>query len=229
MADRPILFSAPMVRALLEGRKTQTRRVLKPQPPAWCSEDRGPGYSVLTPPGHIEFRGTAPIDGYGAKFIKLPYARGDKLWVREAWRTPENFDRSPATMVASCLEAGYARPWAPIQWEADGSRENWGDWRDRAVGRLRQSMHLPRAYSRLTLVVTDVRVQRLNAITTNDAVAEGALVPPFTDQFADVHAVEMFRCLWDGLNAERGFGWAANPWVVAVRFSVIRRNINQMQ
>jgi hypothetical protein len=155
--DKPIPFKSSMVRAILEGRKTQTRRIITKQAALDAISVFGPKFLLL--PGNADL---------------ARYAVGDRLWIREAWRTPANWDnRSPSQLVASCVDAGYPRPWCPIAWEADGTRTEWGDWREHEPGRLRASMHLPRAYSRLTLLVTDVRVQRLQEIEDDDAQAEG--------------------------------------------------------
>src|SRR5690348_12362489 len=84
MRERPILFSAPMVRALLAGTKTQTRRAVTPQPPEWCTEF---GYTAFTPTGSISGRGRYGNDGPAEKFFRCPYGiAGDRLWVRETWR-----------------------------------------------------------------------------------------------------------------------------------------------
>lgn len=206
MSDRPILFSGPMVRALLDGRKTQTRRVLKPQPsPAW------------TPP---------PIERQDIRIV--PYRPGDRLWVREAWRCEARYDGMPPRDL---------KPGIPIYYAADPDPR---DSEPGCAGRFRQGMHMPRWASRLTLVVTDVRVQRLQEISEADAVAEGAITPskmgahytaldaPWGKRRVGLSAYDLYRRIWDDLNAERGFGWATNPWVVAVSFTVHRCNIDQM-
>ena len=132
MSDRPILFSSPMIRALLEGRKTMTRRIV------------GGGADVCSPEpdvllDFIEQR-RAFFAGDGRAIITgkpVRFAPGDRLWVREAWRTPDNWNRKPAEIVASCQEAGWKQAWCPIQFEADKLRVNWGDWREHEAGRLR--------------------------------------------------------------------------------------------
>lgn len=237
MTDRPILFSGPMVQALLDGRKTQTRRVLKPQPPSWAYQDKSPGYSFMTPPGHIEFRGRYVdpdgVDrGPGAKFVKLPYAPGDRLWVREAWRTWASVDHlAPRDLTR--VET--------IKYEATGRTDD--GMTMSLPGRFRQSMHMPRWASRLTLVVTDVRVQRVQDISEDEAWLEGCKPGALDDNGNPFPADEphspgieigwecardWFADLWDSINAKRGFGWDENPWVVALTFDVHRCNINHM-
>lgn len=222
MTDRPILFSAPMVRALLDGRKTQTRRALNPQPSLTSSS------------------GTSYI-GKDGKGHSLRISVGDRLWVREAWRTQEAFDaQSPVEIVAE-FEAEWGAPSIPRFYEADGKCDDHSteQWLESPAGRLRASMHMPRCASRLTLTVTDVRVERLRDITREDAIAEGLVKMPL----APARAVEMgcdwgfegdnrhgspvsaYAALWDSIN---GAGtWEANPWVAAYTFTVHHGNIDQ--
>jgi len=174
--DIPILFSAPMVRALLAGTKTQTRRLLKPQP----AEDIG--LTLAENP--------------------IRFAAGDRLWVREAWRVPAQDDQvKPRDLIPQI--AGY---------EADC-----GTGFISATGRLRPGMFMPRWASRLTLHVTEVRVQRLQDISADDAEAEGV------DCSGPV-AINCYRDLWNQINGAGS--WDANPWVVAVSFTVERANID---
>ncbi len=156
MAERPILFSAPMIRAVLLGTKTQTRRTLRVQPPAgtfqvstWHHPDPRPHFFSWQELPHQ----TAMIADDWA-YPCLYGATGDRLWVREAF----NDDR------------------AEIIYRADGGLP--GDWCD-AGSRWRPSIHMPRAASRITLEVTEVRVERLQDISEADAIAEGIaeLVP----------------------------------------------------
>ena len=198
--DRPIIFSTPMVRALLEGRKTQTRLVLKPQPEfrggagdwddaeewGWEDEDGGP-ISVLD--------------------IRLPYITGDRLWVREAIdKTSEPGD----VFYRADYEAAHGDSGKGLGW--------------------RPSIHMPRWASRLTLTVTDVRVQRLHDISEADAVAEG--IEPKWHAYtgygkqADVlmSPYDSFASLWISIHNTNA--WDANPWVVALTFTVEKRNID---
>lgn len=199
MTDRPILFSGPMIRALLEGRKTQTRRILKPQPPA----DMGL-VGVYAPALTAVFGYVTPDADFK---VPLRYMPGDRLWVREAWKP-----------IPKSRPGGYFVPGSPFYgldtfYRADGNCPLW------ANGPWKPSIFMPRSASRLTLIVTDVRVQRLQEITWQDAKAEGVSGGYHQSEFAS---------LWDGLNASRGFGWDANPWVVALTFNVIRQNIDAM-
>lgn len=242
MADLPILFSAPMVRAILreiEARgtgKTQTRRVINPQPFADGYFD---GDIDCTPvPAQASnlsdfFRFGAAAVGGGAMrtYTWTPrYAVGDRLYVREAWRTvgtAGQYDR------VSPRDLGPQVVW----YEADGAAPP-----EEFPGKFRQGMHMPRWASRITLIVTEVRVQRLQEISVEDARAEG--IPEFAgdafrlglveDNSSAWHdwdnrsSVENYRSLWNSLNADRGFGWDANPWVAAYTFTVQHGNIDEI-
>jgi hypothetical protein len=212
MGNKPIIFSAPMVRALLDGRKTQTRRVLKPQPYA-------PHFAHFKD-GRIEY--TAGPDGFG-KFA--PYAPGDRLWVREAHAF--GWPVSPGDQMPRAEGPDHA-----VTYRADGETPFGG-------GKWRSPIHMPRWASRLTLIVADVRVQRLNSLTDDDAIAEGAgmYVPGHgfiteidlhTDPgYSNFLAPKMgFEVLWNSLHGPDA--WDANPWVAAISFTVHRCNIDAM-
>ncbi len=190
MTDRPIIFSAPMVRALLEGRKTQTRRMLNPQPGGIKSARiLGSGWALAPESNRCSVDWTPPR-----------YAPGDRLYVREACHVDGR-------------DVNY-RADAPVGSEPPGP------WRP--------SIHMPRWASRLTLTVTDVRVQRLQDISAYDVQAEGACelacVPPNDEDEAEAQAI--FRDLWNSLHGPAA--WDANPWVVALTFTVQHGNIDQI-
>lgn len=191
MTDRPILFSAPMILALLDGRKTQTRRVM--------------------PPPHGLFKYT-PGRGMTPFFTK--WKPGDRLWVREAWRTSRHYDDlRPSEMGGE----------EPVKFLADGKVQTLAGRADDFDGRKRPGMFMPRWASRLTLTVTDVRVQRVQDISHHDAKSEGVL-----PNGKGATPIDQFRTLWDSLSAKRGYGWEANPWVAATTFTVRCCNIDQM-
>ena len=211
MADKPIIFSAPMVNALLAGRKTQTRRVLKVQPPEPC-EFAG-FYSVpLSGAFQCRFQGDTTIYTQ-----RLPYAPGDRLWVRETWtaRMTHGWTISDARSRMFDEE---------ILYRADGHDSLDGWW---------SSIHMPREFSRLTLTVTDVRVQRLGEISAADSIAEG--VQCGTCEFMNTSAcngrgcfasIAAFQALWNSLHGPDA--WDANPWVAAYSFTVQRGNIDSL-
>lgn len=215
MTERPILFSAPMVRAILDGSKTQTRRVAsKPV--------RHPDLGNLYTPGAMV------LEGEPQHVIEraCPYGQpGDRLWVRESWRTAASLDHlSPNAVADKCLDAGYRKPWAPLLYDADGCRNSewlgFGSHPGTAdPGKGRPSIHMPRWASRITLEITGVRVERLQDINEHDAAAEGvatwapgALSPE--GQSADPS--DQFRWLWCSINGHDS--WSANPWVWVIEF-----------
>lgn len=145
MKTRPILFSGPMVRAILEGRKTQTRRVVKPQP-AHCAD--------LPMGKDLTFASACP---YGQP--------GDRLWVRETWAVGTLFDYvRPSLLPKPDCESKLA-----VDYAANPRRI----WHSEDQGRWRPSIHMPRWASRITLEITSVRVERLQDISHKDAIAEG--------------------------------------------------------
>lgn len=229
--ERPILFSGPMVRAILDGRKTVTRRIMKPQPTgtagkSWPDEDRWawPSNLARTMVDINEARGLCPFG-----------SSGDRLWVRETWMPRaapcgvESFSNGVIYAATPNAGGGYAVH----------ARESHAD----QIARLskpgftwRPSIHMPRWASRLTLEVVGVRVERLQEITEEDAIAEGAQrfdnlpsthpygqdarwsmeAPTATDQCLG-SARMAFANLWDKLNSSRA-PWASNPWVWRVEF-----------
>jgi hypothetical protein len=222
MADKPISFSAPMVRALIEGRKTQTRRIIKGQPqgPFWfCDPARG-GWRFVA-------EGGAP-----SVPAKVPWRLGDRLWVREAWRTFVSLDDvAPSDLLTGlrgagiAFEAGCGVSISKIpqrEFRADYSLEPRAD--RAAFSRLRAAMHMPRWASRTTLHVTGVRVQRLQDINENDAKAEG--VKPASGKHREPR-VAAFADLWHKIHGSTS--WSENPWVAAISFRTILANIDAQE
>ncbi|MEE7491147.1 hypothetical protein [Methylobacterium oryzae] len=247
MADRPIIFSAPMIAALLAGRKTQTRRILKPQPELMPGvSDR---FHLSNAHGGIVNATEGEVREHGPDFSR--FAVGDRLYVREnhavvpssAYRMSEGV---PQTINPNDrdLAAIYAAGW------------------ERSKPRWRPSIHMPRWASRLTLLVTDVRVERLQDISRDDAIAEGATMRPHAYRGGDGWCIDWSpvgrpsRWAADGkaLSEEdicfsdprtafgsfinvlhdprwnmKGDGlWGENPWTCAVSFSVHACNIDQL-
>ena len=231
MPDRPIPFIAPMVRALLEGRKTQTRRVLNPQPFIDAM-----GNVADTDGGGTWLYGQHP-DGRPnwANYLACRFriAPGDRLWVKEAWRTHKDFDHlKPRELLGHAEKLGRGVPIWPELSLKSGSAE------DRALvksaGRYRHARFMPRWASSTTLLVEQVRVQRLQDIGETDSRAEGIGLcvqfygPPDPDwQHPCLSAREAFATLWQQLHGPDA--WAANPWVAAITFEVVRANIDAVE
>lgn len=209
MKDRPILFSGAMVRALLAGTKTQTRRVIK-----------GEVYAIDELASEtiedLELRGWGSYEHPRFDVMALiPFVVGNRLWVRETWKARMTHGWTIADARSRLFQE-------EILYQADGHEKIDGWW---------PSIHMPREFSRLTLIVTDVRVQRLQDISEADAIAEGCPGrlgpnPDFPDEW-DPSPIEEYRALWERLNADRGYGWDTNPWIVAVTFDVEKRNIDR--
>jgi hypothetical protein len=189
MKERPILFSGPMVRAILEGRKTQTRRPLR----------RQPNYTPRML--YVPYRGGKRIcvrddknfyDYWNWCSYGVP---GDRLWVRETWF--QGYATVYRADHPECQPSGY-------------SADKW-----------RPSIFMPRWASRLTLEITDVRVQQVQAISEADANAEGCDLPARDQDWSQCR--RWYQDLWDSINAKRGCGWATNPWVWALTFRRINR------
>lgn len=220
MADRPILFSSPMVRALLAGTKTQTRRTFK------AVEETRPGYfHVFGSGGGIFCDGEAEVKQWAPSYLRI--AVGDRLYVREHWRVAPLHDD---------VRAGEVQWHVPIHYVADGGKTNSLPVLNAMGGRFRQGMHMPRWASRLTLTVTDVRVERLQDCSEADALAEG-IAPwqgryPFglqlgpDDYCLGNTAVQAYRGLWNSINGPGS--WDANPWVAAYSFIIEHGNIDQL-
>lgn len=203
MRERPILFSGPMVRAILAGRKTVTRRVLQPQPP----EDDAP---LATGWFHPEASDGGPgphtFGVYGSDWhVRCPYgAPNDRLWVREAWAARDV--RSEWALSVGLVEepfCGVGGDEIIYRADDDGTRARPPRWFS--------PLYMPRWASRLTLEIVSVRVERLQEIAEADARAEGCGDPPFGTRR------ETFAILWDAINGKRA-PWESNPWVWRVEF-----------
>lgn len=222
--ERPIIFTAPMVRAILEGRKTVTRREVKKQAALDCL---AAGFE----PAFLALPGNSDLCPYGRQ--------GDRLWVRETWGViSHDFDEQgnmidwkpdrPATGIRE-LPFGRGYYSGHVIYRADGEAEWAGD--DDGGGDTRSarhtSIHMPRAASRILLEITDVRVERLQAISDKQALAEGVRLYADHAALGDWYHVEgketysadprkSFELLWSSINGPTA--WDANPWVWAVEF-----------
>ncbi len=237
MAIKPILFNTEMVRAILDGRKTCTRRIAK----GFIPDDALWGYTAFTPKGYISCRGVY-ADGYGEGFYKLPYQPGDLLYVRETWGISNMDDESKMAYIVyrasedqeneGCREVHL--PDEKFEKMYESMAESEPEWRP--------SIHMPKEAARIWLKVTDVRVKRLQKIDEDGVWDEGfRFTPPcLTRVSADGHTCdldgpctsrikycdmtmeELFgRELWDKTIKKSDldrYGWDANPWVWVIEF-----------
>lgn len=204
MKERPILFSGPMVRAILEGRKTQTRRIVKPQP-IWIAD---PGVPFKT------------ADANPKGIINCPYGKkGDRLWVRETFGN-HCYDDENSNATYFMYRADYP----------DGAKGYWHEpeqinWCD--FPRWRPSIHMPREAARIILEIDEIRVERVQDITLGDIAAEGNPNLPKEKEEWIGNLPELqkefnwFIDLWNKINSKRGYGWDQNPWVWVVKFHVL--------
>lgn len=205
MKERPIIFSGPMVRAILEGRKTQTRRVAKPE-------------SIVV---RETAAGTVPLTKHGwLPQLDNPYGQlGDRLWVRETFATVFDCPEPPC----ECEEGGTMHRRVVYRSTEPNGTSGYVIWDGGEEDRVpwRPSIYMPRWASRITLEVTEVRVQRLRDISEEDALAEGVGCEYINkDGRCDMNGNGPrlnFRWLWDSINAKRA-PWSSDPWVWAVSF-----------
>lgn len=212
MKERPIIFNAEMVRAILEDRKSQTRRVVKPQPGPIpdeikrVSNDNGYWWSCSVVRQMIQLREMSCFCPYGTV--------GDRLWVRETWGL-----------------SGHNR----VEYRAFPA-----DGKDfRCVSLWKPSIHMPRWASRITLEIKSVRVERVQDITEGDAKAEGCSEWIPCSVYTGLKGVriggaarkgthkEYFELLWNSINSKRGYGWSSNPWVWVIEFEKLEENENE--
>ena len=212
MAIKPILFNTEMVRAILEGRKGATRRSVK----GYIPDDAVWGYTAFTPKGYISCRGTF-ADGYGGIFFKLPCEPGDILYVRETWQ---------------CWRAHRYEATADIRFRAGGDdvRLQFANGNTDSIDRLdydtfvhkwfshngewKPSLFMPKVAARIWLKVTDVRIERVQDMTDDDAEAEGC--------FDYTSTALGFPDVWDSTIKKSDldrYGWNVNPWVWVIEFA----------
>lgn len=225
MKERPILFNAPMVRAILDGRKTVTRRIVRPvkfypdfgcavgqvggaweygSPAALGLRERGDHWSVVLKGDVLQRMCTSEAYGWGAG-AGCPYGvpGGDRLYVRETWAAPHAYDHLPPRLIPQDARIHYAAT------------------EDRGGLLWRPSIHMPRHASRITLEVTGVRVETLQDIDLADALAEGisdtgAIILDSAGNEQGGPIAE-YAVLWEQINGPGS--WAANPWVWVISFS----------
>jgi len=191
MNERPIIFNGEMVRAILDGRKTQTRRVVKPQPECdipgayFDAYNGGPQWNWWTEDNRLCNAHT---------IVECPYGQpGDRLWVRETFCRNYRSGR----LIYRATEKMYNLPinskWTP-------------------------SIYMPRWASRITLEIKDVRVEKVRKISEKDAKEEGVVPSIVGDDLDHLKYRAAFQTLWNSINEKRGYGWDVNSWVWVIEF-----------
>lgn len=204
MKERPILFSGPMVQAILEGRKTQTRRIIKNQNLVGAPSHGFNAYEVEDIDGH-RFWGFSSDD----EDWECPFGQpGDRLWVRETWAHDGAIDDVRAGIEdimgpSICLGPYYG-----------------ADYQEDIGLRWKPSIHMPRWASRITLEIVSVRVERLQEISEEDAIAEGVNLGG-SSMGHKFTAKEHFEGLWQSIYTKEGQTWNDHPWVWVVEFKRI--------
>lgn len=211
MKERPIIFNSEMIRALVDGRKTQTRRPLK-------SRHLGNGDWACA-----FCENGMRLDGLSD--IKCPYGKiGDRLWVKETWSPDPNADHDSRN---TCTESkisfvewnGCGQPIDQIPVELRNPKNviYKSDWRG---GDLiwTPAIHMTRWASRITLEITGIRIERVRDITKENAIGEGVCFGDGSDSFGPIEA---FIRLWNSIYEFKGLGWDANPWVWVIEFKMM--------
>jgi hypothetical protein len=199
MKEHPILFSGPMVRAILDGRKTMTRRAVKPQPRGdWSAQC----FSDTNNDGKIWKWFSNPLNSVSLAMLDwfpCPYGQPeDWVWVRETFAAPFQHLDGPEGRT--------------VFYRADGEKQDDGNWSP--------SIFMPRWASRITLEITGVRVERLWEISECDCDAEGVTLPP-SELYPYINRSyklkDQFRALWESINGKK-YPWKSNPWVWVIEF-----------
>lgn len=211
---KPIIFSTPMVQAILDGKKTQTRRVVKIN-----------GYPITSPKESLEltkegliYHSFCSMSGY----YKPLCQPGDILWVRETWADLRGMGFGHDPRTDKPFNFAYRADTKPGS-DGDRIRKEYGiKWKP--------SIHMPREAARIFLQVTNVRVERLRDITEEDARAEGCSTKILNDGWKNIGTLtarDEFITLWEHLNAKRGLGWDTNPWVWVIEFERIESEVEE--
>ncbi|CAK7083144.1 hypothetical protein [Tissierella sp.] len=209
---KPIFFNTEMVKAILEDRKTVTRRVVKPQ----ILDDGKWGYTMFTPENHISFRKSKEAKEW---FFKLPYIKGGILYVRETWMQLCRVDENGYTDFDDVMTYYLADGIPDINlYDYDGFLLD-----DQTI-KWKPSIHMPKEVARIFLKVTDIKVERLQDITIDGVEQEGIpLVYPIIDMIDSEH-LKKFIAVWNSIIKKQDLdrcGWEANPWVWVIEFERI--------
>jgi hypothetical protein len=229
MKEKSLPFSPPMARATWLGLKTETRRICKVNPARVQEIKREGNEWVFKGDIPTNYDGEVQMNDWSVR-VKSPYAIGQHLWVREAWRVGKGYDELPGSQfTVPSLNC--------VHYEADGAPYPHIEW-----GRYRHARFMPRWASRMTLMITDVRVERVQDISKEDALAEGLTclskdggrtykygIPdrdglPGNDDLGwhwnlwEVDPRRAYETLWDQLNGEGPYSWTENPFVWVITY-----------
>ena len=241
MKERPILFSTPMVQAIIAGRKTQTRRIVKPQPSKQWAVDKW----AKDGPGSVDASDLTAADmEMDSLFSNPKYGKGDVLWVRETWTKGCEWD-GEGRLPPLRYYFRASEDWTKLEWwhsimrlaqliphSEDWTKLEW--WHEETdtitcSPKWKPSIHMPKAAARIYLQVADVRIERLQDISEEDAAAEG--VESEFDTYRDYHFKDSlgsfvldtpkssFTTLWESINGLDS--WNQNPFVWVVSFRIL--------
>ena len=226
MSEKPILFNTQMVRQIVAGNKTQTRRPILPR---YSGERSGFRVNTQVATGVREVEYIDDEERGLEEYIKPPYRTGDILYVRETWNygfIDSNYRECAPSDVwfeeDDWKNKGQKR-FYPRRWFYKADPEDEEDMR-LLYGRWRPSIHMPKEAARIFLKVTAVRVERLQEISSEDIDAEGCKEWAYSATTGELLPSEptWFRIAWDGAYSGKGYGWDENPWVWVFEFEVIR-------
>lgn len=254
--EGPILFSTRLVNAILrdDNPKTQTRRIINPQPNSEIAKIESIGQTAFTQVGYIAFRGWNKDSRYAENWAKKKYEIGQHLWVRETWKISLWDDEGFGIQYKDGKKIWYKEPCDDAQAEKYASQ--CADDCDKAgcktdgegnyiIGwevptRWRPSIFMPRWASRIQLEIVNLKVERLQDITEEDAFAEGVQIDAIQKEgkvhpliqltgkylplnYGDpIKARSYFAAIWDSLNEKRGYSWEKNPFVWVIEFRRIK-------
>lgn len=220
--ERPIIFSAPMVRAILEGRKTQTRRIVKPQPAKRLVEGLGHVTIGMNPEDDGSIWYDTDCIGPGTE-VRCPYGCvGDRLWVKETWRPFVAHQCEYPGGACDCDQVyiNYAADGQDVFFDDGNIPDEWGFPKTARRGNV-SPLFMPRWASRFTLEITDVRVQRVQEISEADANAEGFNPgKQFGPDTIRTTSTNIFAGYWNHINGTGS--WESNPWAWAISFKRIK-------
>lgn len=229
--ERPILMSGPMIKAILEGRKSMTRRVVKPMPfidfptgfrlQEQYKLDHHPKCSFVQA-GMLCDCEAIYEPWKKERIAACPYGKvGERLWVRETWAIADIYDKDSGNEGQMPFELNRGTRGISIWYRAGGQKA----YKSATRGRWRPSIFMPKAASRITLEITGVRVERVDQISAWDIECEGTPENPMNQPiYRNDHFQRRkdFKYLWNSINDKRGFGWDSNPFVWVVSFKKVK-------